>query len=205
MDQSRSTSTYSLYTTQLLYGFGLREFVTDRHVAELARAILLRSVYTDPPEDYYCGVAGALKSDEPLAQFEGQREPVARDLLERLLIELDRLRPWPDPPYVVADRGERSWSEFEDSPPLGRIGMFINDVESALNRMFHPLSDDERDAGFLVVHLRTGEDVALVARPPYRNPGIDAHSFAEPSTVRSNFRSLTGMDIVEPRTEPTHR
>jgi hypothetical protein len=143
-----------------------------------------------PVHDYYDAATRALTSSQPVAD-DARSDRIVRNVLVRLLRELDARRPWAEPPYRVLDSGE--FSELATAPTIGRIPMSRLNVGDHLNGIFEPAAGTH--VNLLVLHLRSGEQVALLAPESFTEPlvVVKAHS-AQQSTLDS-LRELTGLAV----------
>jgi hypothetical protein len=133
-------------------------------------------------EQIYTGIAGALRSPEPLAaSVPGNRhgEHEYRDFLARVLQRLDELRPWPERPFQAIDPGE--WPDLGHARLVARVTLGIAVVQERLRQPFGQVAS----GGDLVMTLRLrsgaevalvpqwwpgSDDVALLLRGPHRDP-----------------------------------
>lgn len=190
MESMSPTFQWRGYINQITHGTTLSHRVDDSLVARLADELIRQRYFTLPVDEYYSAVLAALESGERLALTGDQDEEVTRDLLNRLLPSLDERRPWPEPPFHESDSGR--WPEFRDAPIIGRISMTERRIGERLNRIF-----SERPTGgkvrVLILQLRTGQEVALLASPPFNEPGVDLLARTDPVSTTAAFHALTGI------------
>ena len=192
MKRERAASPWRGYVAQITYGTRLQSPATDSLVFRLADEILRQRYFNDPVEDYYRAVVEALRSGEQLRFDDNQNEAAIRDLLERLIPELDKRKPWPEPRFTSLPVEE--WSALQDAPVLGRIPMHVVGVQAHLHRVFSERGPDGPDAQVLILRLRTGQKVGLSAKSS-RGDDVELRSLAEPASTRKAFLELTGLDV----------
>lgn len=181
---------------ELTYGWDLRRWVDDAVVTRIADELIRQRFFISPVESYYEAAAAALESGARVTEHKEDNEEVARDLLIRLLQALDARRPWPEHPFATL--GAEDWPALRDAPAIARIPLSQRDVQHRLHRIFSEIPPGIGEVRVLVLRLRTGQVVALLARPPFTEPGIDLLAHADPASTVAAFRELTGID-VEPR------
>lgn len=186
------------YVNQLTYGVNLRSPVEDAVVTRIADQLVRQWFFTRPVASYYKAAGAALESGARIAYDEqGDDEEVVRNFLARILHALDERRPWPEPPFVELDPSE--WPGFRNAPAIGHIPLSQLDVRKRLNRVFYEVPRDWGEAAeVLVLRLRTGQVVALLAPALVTELGIDLLAHSDPASTVAAFRELTGID-VEPR------
>lgn len=180
------------YVNHITYGTELSHRVADSLVARLADELIRQRYFVHPVDTYYRAAASALQSKERLALTDYQDDEVIRDLLSRLLAALDERRPWPEPPFYKGDPSE--WSELRDAPAIGRIAMTERHIGEHLNRVFSERTGDD-GARVLILHLQTGQHVALLARRPFNEPGVDVVARGEAVSTAAAFQELTGIKV----------
>lgn len=166
----------------ILYGIDLAEPL-DEQAAERAGALIGQRMFTEPVEDYYRAAAAALESGEA-----GD----ARPFLERLVAELDARRPWPEPAFRQVPAAEVP--ELRTAPVLATLGVSRMQLEERLSRLFDKSVASEWHGPVLVLRLRTGDTVALVATGGYTEPGVALRANTnDPTSVLESFGTLTGV------------
>ena len=133
-----------------------------------------------------------LRSGESLRFDERQDEAAVRDLLERVIPELDARKPWLERRYRKLPVEE--WSTLKDAPVVGRIPMHAMDLQAHLHRIFSERVPDGPDAQALVLRPVTGQTVGLRARSS-GGKDVELRSLAEPASTRKAFQELTGLDV----------
>ncbi|MFI6172428.1 hypothetical protein ACIBCN_37010 [Nocardia sp. NPDC051052] len=131
-------------------------------VADAAQDLIDRISYAATVTEFYPAlvesvVAGTLP-DEVLELAGGFDTAQILDFFARLVTELDRLRPWPDPALVSVDPA--TWPSLGSSVPIGWVDIHIDDLEWAVKAPFGDVVADEPP--MLVLRLRDGRVVALV-------------------------------------------
>jgi hypothetical protein len=115
-----------------------------------------------------------------------------RDLLTRLVKVLDHRRPWPEAAYRALPVDETF--TLASAPLIARIPMLPRDVEGRLSRSFSKRGPDSREDEFIVLRLRTGQQVVLRAAT-FREANVEIYSVDDPDATRAAFRELTGLDV----------
>lgn len=183
------------YVNQLTYGVSLHSRVDDAVVARIADQLIDQWFFTLPVASYYEAAAAALESEARIVYDEQEEnEEVVRDFLARILHALDERRPWPEPSFVELDPSE--WPAFRSAPAIGHIPLSQLDVRKRLNRVFYEVPPDGGEpAEVLVLRLRTGQIVALLAPALVTEPGINLLAHTDPASTVAAFRELTGIDV----------
>ncbi|MFD9551964.1 hypothetical protein ACFWBG_31685 [Nocardia salmonicida] len=137
-------------------------------IVDAADDLIDRVSYAATVEQFYPALAHAVAAGAlPATTVElagGFTEDRILDFLGRLVTELDRRRPWPDPALVSID--PRQWPSLGASTPIGWVDITITDLEWAVKAPFADVAED--DQPLLVLRMRDGQLVALVGEPePY--------------------------------------
>ena len=180
------------YINQMIYGADLRAPLDDSLVNRLADELIRQRFFTLPVADYYNAATEALRSGERLGSDDDQDEGAVRDLLTRLVKVLDHRRPWPEAAYRVLPVDETF--TLASAPLIARIPMLPRDVEGRLSRSFSKPGLDGREGEFIVLRLRTGQQVVLRAAT-FREANVEIYSVDDPDATRAAFRELTGLDL----------
>ncbi|MFE9446344.1 hypothetical protein ACFYO2_47385 [Streptomyces sp. NPDC006602] len=155
----------------ILYCLQFSRELSDEEVERIARMILERPIYDLTVEEQYAGIEAALAAvawEEDLS-WQPHAEPSIRDFLRRLLERLDALRPWQEPPFRSLGFGR--WEEYKRGVRLAHVRLYSPSQDQLHARLRTVPGDEDRLRG-LVLRLRSGDEVALVA-PPLPN-GYDA-------------------------------
>jgi len=194
MESAQQVSPWRGYVNQLTYGLDLKRRVDDEAVSWLADALIEQRIFGHRVETYYEAATAALASGESTAQEVGE-EDAARDLLARLLRELDSRRPWPEPPYRT--HGSDQWANLATAPVIGHIPMQRRRVEAQLNGVFRSMpAAGGGQIDVLVVSLRSGELVGLVAPESFTERSVTVCAHGDPRTTATAIREYTGLDIA---------
>ncbi|MFD5095248.1 hypothetical protein ACFWMR_31920 [Amycolatopsis thailandensis] len=179
------------YVNQLTHTADLRHRADDGFVERIADELIRQRFFTLPVGDYHRAATAALASGERIAG-EQDDEAVTRDFLVRLVQALDDRGPWPEPPYSTSGTGE--WATLRDAPTIARVPLTDRQIEASLNRVFAEEPPGVGDVRVLVLRLRTGQQIALRASRPFREPGVDLLTYDDPVSTVAAFGELTGID-----------
>ena len=193
MESTQQPPPWRGYVNQLTYGLDLGRHVDDEVVTRLVDALVQQRSFRHPVETYHDAATAALASGEPIAR--GAREDeVVRDLLARLVRELDERRPWADPPFRTL--GVEQWPRLATAPVIGRIPLSRMTVGERLCGIFEPVpaaSGEQVDV--LVLRLRSGEQVGLVAPASFTERGVIVRAHGDSRPTVAAIRELTGLDV----------
>lgn len=179
----------------ILYGLIFTPRLDDQAVESTATALISRRVFRGPTDTYYQAIRRALESGATLNEgMSDHSEAETRDFLSRLLVRLDELRPWPQPSFEKQDIAQ--WGNLGNARAIGLIGTTRLTIEDRLREMFDPIPvGDGRQRG-LILRLRSGRIVALLAPPVLADPGIALLQPADdssPAAALAEFCDLTGI------------
>lgn len=154
----------------VLYCVQFSRELGESEVERIARMILEQPIYDLTTEEQYASIKAALAEDswERDLSWQPHDEPSVRDFLQRLLERLDALRPWQEPPF--RSLGLDRWEEYKRGTLLAHVRLDFLPKDPLQVRM-RPVPGDEHQLRALVLRLRSGDEVALVA-PPF--PDDDA-------------------------------
>ncbi|MGW0265754.1 hypothetical protein ACWDYI_31180 [Nocardia beijingensis] len=131
-------------------------------VAAAAEDLIDRVSYAETVQEFYPALAQAVSAQTVPASAVEAADGVDREeilgFFGRLLAELDRRRPWPDPVTVAVD--PTTWPTPGSSRLIGWVDIGISALEWAVKAGFAEVPDD--DQALLVLRLRTGQLIALV-------------------------------------------
>lgn len=178
----------------------VEELASAEIVADAATDLIDRISYLATVAEFYPALAQAVSAQAvpaPAVELAGKfTEDQILDFLGRLVAELDRRRPWPDPALVPVD--PRTWPSMGSSVPVGWVDIVISDLEWAVKAEFEIVPDD--DNALLVLRTRGGQLIALVgeddpnpARFLVLLPDVDDRS--EASEVRDYLARYAGLQV----------
>ncbi|MRH89364.1 hypothetical protein GFY24_18240 [Nocardia sp. SYP-A9097] len=131
-------------------------------VADAAEDLIDRMSYAATVQEFYPALAQAVSTrtvpDAAVDLADGFEAAQILDFLDRLVAELDRRRPWPDPALVSVDPAV--WPSMGASRPIGWVDIAITDLEWAVKAPFGDIAAD--DLALLVLRMRGGQLVALL-------------------------------------------
>ncbi|MFI9504709.1 hypothetical protein [Nocardia sp. NPDC052566] len=169
-------------------------------VADAATDLIDRISYVAPVEEFYPALAQVVSAGAvPELAVElagGFTEEQILDFLGRLVAELDRRRPWPEPALVPVD--PQTWPSIGSSVPIGWVDMAISDLEWAVKAGFADVA--EGDNPLLVLRMRGGQLVALVGDEepnPFRFLVLlpDAENQHDPAEVAAYLERYAGLRV----------
>nr|WTB34935.1 hypothetical protein OG781_40580 [Streptomyces sp. NBC_00830] len=155
----------------ILYCLQFSRELGDEEVERISRVILEQPFYDLTTEEQYAGIEAALAVDawKKDLSWQPHDEPSVRNFLRRLLERLDALRPWQEPPFRSLGLGR--WEEFKHGALLAHVRLY-SPAQDQMHASLRTVPGDEHRLRGLVLRLRSGDEVALVA-PPLPN-GDDA-------------------------------
>jgi|GEM_PF-3435456 len=168
-------------------------------VADAAQDLIDRVSYAPTVAEFYPALADAVAAadlpDDIVELTDGFGREEILDFLERVVAELDRRRPWPDPALMAVD--PQQWPSIGASRPIGWVHMFTDELEWALKESIGDVPDD--DLPLLVLRLRGGQLVALVGEDPDPErflvllPELDGQR--EPREVIDYLARYAGLEV----------
>jgi hypothetical protein len=185
---------WQILVAQIVYGGPLQTAADDALLNQLVDTLFSGRVFHEPVERYYRAAVEALRSGEELRMHDHQDEDAVRDILARMVVALDRRRPWHEPRYRSL-WPDGVWGELRDTVPIGTVPMSVRDIEKHLHLPFtiagHMLRHPEE---VIAVRLRTGQVVALRAATAH-DDSVELYSAANPAVTRGAFRDFTGLEV----------
>lgn len=155
----------------ILYGLIFKPALDEQAVDTMARRLIARRLYRQPTQYYYDTIKYALGLDVPLNSGMTQHsQDEIRVFFQRLLTRLDEHRPWPEPPYLKQDIA--LWETFSQARPIATINETELEVRGWLREIFDPLPTTSGHRRGLILRLRSGQMVALLAPPTTREEGV---------------------------------
>ncbi|MGW1004992.1 hypothetical protein [Streptomyces sp. NPDC002520] len=148
----------------ILYCLQFSRELADEEVERISRMILERPFHDLTTEEQYAGIEAALAADAWATDLSWQPhdEPSVRRFLRRLLDRLDALRPWQEPPFRNLGLGR--WEEFKHGALLAHVRL-CSPAQDQLHARLRTVPGDEYRLRGLVLRLRSGDEIALVAPP----------------------------------------
>lgn len=162
-----TTGSSQLVIGTLLYSVKF-ENLDDELVDRRARALIEEPLVELRPIDEYEAIVEALQSSAKLTEVirlpefipEPHSEQDFRDFLRRLTERLDAMRPWPEPQH--RELHDSRWSDYDGARVVGRIKMDYVDAQQRINYGFRGVMDRGHKVRVLILHLKSGDEVALV-------------------------------------------
>ena len=180
------------YVNTITYDVDLSSKVDEQLVDRIVNALIEQRFFSGPVDEYYQAMVSALDSDATIA-LDDQDEEATRDLLTRLVHGLDHRKPWPVHPFYCEDRSE--WTDFEDTPLIGRTLTSAMSIVSKLNRSFSSVKASSVQLEIMILRLRSGETVVLRSTPDdFAKAGVDILSRSDPAATLAALRELTGIE-----------
>lgn len=148
----------------ILYCLLFSKRLDSSEVERLGRIILDEQVLGRTAEKEYAQIKTAVENDrwDTDLSWQPHGEPEIRDFLRRLLAHLDALRPWPDPPFRCLD--PERWPEFRGGALLARVRLTALS-QDRLQILMSTVGQGADAVRVLLLRLRSGDEVALVAPP----------------------------------------
>ncbi|MQA86276.1 MAG: hypothetical protein GEV03_16985 [Streptosporangiales bacterium] len=145
------------------------EDLDDTLVDRRARALIEEPLVDLTAADEYQAIVEALQSSATLTDVIKLPDPCRdrhseqgfRDFLSRLLARMDTLRPWPEAPHRPLDGSP--WESAKSLWVIGRISMDYVDAQRRLNYVFRAGTQGDRKVHLVILKLRSGDELALVA------------------------------------------
>ena len=178
---------------QILYALAYVKPGDYATYAGLTQAMLDRRQLCDGPGIYYEAISRGLEAEDLLREAATPAHFSAanlRTLLEMLRDELDLTRPWRQAPFVWRTIHEAEG--FADAPAIARIHRGPVAVAERLWHDFETTLVNGVPTPVLVVQLRSGELVALVADTGNGPPAVTVRLVkGDPATAFRQFRVLS--------------
>jgi hypothetical protein len=182
---------------ELLYPIDGAPDLSDATATRLVDNLIDGRLYATPVADFAAAIdrtlrAGALHP-QTAAMSRRYAEPDLLEFLARVARELDERRPWPPPKFTKRDVAE--WATFAAATPIARIDRPRHQVSGAVGYAFDDVPAGSDKLPVLILHLRTGETVALLGGS---DPGSTSFVLlqrdpGDPAEIVSHFQHLTGF------------
>jgi hypothetical protein len=180
---------------EILFGLKFAQEITDETIRWNADNAVHYTVLDLGPEAYYQAISEALASGErldSLGQLPQFDQAQIASFLRALAIQLDALRPWPEPKFRRLEPA--AWATFEHAAPVARLDASVVEVTDVLQKGFRPTGDAEPGRYVMMLKLATGETVALLG---YYAPGekvtLLTDATGDPAEVIEHFTAATGF------------
>ncbi|MGW1540092.1 hypothetical protein ACWCPM_07470 [Streptomyces sp. NPDC002309] len=154
----------------ILYCVQFSRQLSDEEVERISRIILEQPPYDRTVQEQYEAIEADLEAEawERVVWDQPHDGPAIQDFLRRLLEHLDTLRPWQEPPF--RDLGTDRWEEFKRGTLLARVRLRLHYPVIGYLRT---VPEEENGLRGLVLRLRSGDEVALIAPPlPDRSDAV---------------------------------
>ncbi|WP_225729985.1 MULTISPECIES: hypothetical protein [unclassified Nocardia] len=129
-------------------------------VSRVSRNLLTKPFFDLTPDQEYRALLEALESGAELNATIGTRHSEAeiRDFLNRIVAELDDMRPWPEPQFQELPMTR--WPEFAGRAPFAQVDVSWPEIETKLRLIFNKSDSDGREC--LPVRMRSGVEVGFI-------------------------------------------
>ncbi|GAA3788582.1 hypothetical protein ACFS5L_20780 [Streptomyces phyllanthi] len=148
----------------ILYCVQFSRELDERDVERITRMILEQPFHDLTTEEEYARIEAVLAEDswDTDLSWQPHDEPSVRGFLRRVLDRLDALRPWQEPPYRTL--GLERWEEFGRGTLLAHVRL-QSPARDPMHARLRAVPGEEHELRALVLRLRSGDEVALVAPP----------------------------------------
>ncbi|MGW5455925.1 hypothetical protein [Nocardia sp. NPDC003979] len=179
----------------------LSDLTGQEIVADAATDLIDRISYVATVDEFYPELARVVAAGvvPPLAvDLAGGFGPeTILDFLTRLVAELDRRRPWPEPAFIPVDPA--TWPSIGTSVPIGWLDVAIEDLEWAVKAGFADVPPGENP--LLVLRMRDERLFALVGDPdPHPTRFLvllpEGGDQASPAAVGEYLRRYAGVSMT---------
>jgi hypothetical protein len=189
------------FVNEILYGIDGAPDIRDEGIVSRTVDSMINGRYFPGSVAEYAAAIDATLRDGHLApavlgNSRRYSEAELLDLLRRLDRELDRRRPWPDPPFVKLDVAQ--WPSFDSARPIARIDRPAHQVTNLLDRNFDQVPVGGGQLPVLLLRLRTGDVIALVGSVDPRSTSflLLQRDPGDPTEIVTRFGELTGIHPV---------
>ncbi|MFF3941507.1 hypothetical protein [Streptomyces phaeofaciens] len=148
----------------ILYCVQFSRELGDAEVGRIAGMVLEQPLYDLTVEEQYAAVAAAVAADawDQDLSWQPHAEPEVRDFLRRVLERLDAARPWREPPMRAL--GFDRWEQYKRGTLLAHVRLYSLS-QDRLHARLRTVPGDPDGLRGVVLRLRSGDEVALVAPP----------------------------------------
>lgn len=184
----------------LLFSVQYETDLGDDLAERRARAMLEEPLPGFGQDDGYAALAAALASPDDLAGLlpgpipAGHTDADLRAFVTRVRDHMDAKRPWTPPAYLPIDTSRSG--EFTHGHPIAALPPRWVEVGERLQRMFTAVDAAGGEQEILLLRLRTGDEIALVAPWWERSEQVAVvqhpRSDRNPREVLTAFLDLTG-------------
>ena len=184
----------------VLYGAQFQEELTSDLAARIAPGLIQKPLAGLTAEQQLTALSAAAESGNGLTDLipEAHSEEDFRAFLWLVIDQMEKLRPWPEPPYTEVNTTQ--WSDFTDPVLIARLPMNAAEAEEEVGTIFWRLEDIGKRAA--VLQLKSGTVIALVARwwPESNTLALLTQGQQDPEAVVAELieaTSLTTDDIEQ--------
>ncbi len=146
----------------ILYSVQFSEVLDENEARRIAIRQVERPLGRLTAQQQYDALTDALRAEGRLVDSgitDRHSEASFRGFLVKVLEEMDRLRPWPEPPF---DRlGLQEWERFADAVPIARLSLNMPDLQGKMRIPFG--IPEGYDKSVSLLRLNSGDVIALVS------------------------------------------
>lgn len=166
----------------------------EQQVARVADMIIEQRALPGGPAPYLQAIEDALASGDEVSSGidTPHSEQEFRDFLTRLADRLKQSRPWPEPKLTKVDIGQ--WDTLSDARPIAKIDLSSFNVGQRIPEQFDRLPLGDGTLAGLMLRLRSGAVLGLLAPADGRTPGVTVLlRDGDPDAVIDEFLSYTSV------------
>lgn len=165
----------------------------------IAEAVLNGTSYSEPPAEFRDKIRALLDSGINMGFDENHTDAGVRKFFRAVLDLLDKPRPWPE---FDLQRIRNNPSDLYEAPVIGHLEMNGHAVKAILQRPFDRSwrggvgFTDENLREIMPLQLRTGQRLALRAKPTAVEGIVEVLSPDPPDETIANFEAFTGIAVT---------